>query len=141
MHKEKNSRAKLIVSIASLLVAVISLLIAVFAVYAVTQQSAKSHFNISYSVKDDIAIGVAASYKVENKSEVDIGEIVFNVDNTQNNGTLTVDEAIELTTPTAEQPISHKYVEFFYKFTNLNDSQTTKISATWQTFTTLPSVI
>lgn len=136
MIRQMNAKTKLIFSLMVLLVAIGVLTITIIAVYAASNQGVGAQFNIRYTIGEHIGVRVDASYQVENDNSVDIGTITFNVKNTVNNGTMRVAEPIELTTPTTEQPTSHKYVEFTYNFTNLTNSEKVKVKADWESFAT-----
>ena len=131
-----KSKKKLIFSIIALFVGLMSIAVAIFAVYAANKQGSKSTFNINYQVGDNLAVKVGAKYQVENKSVVNIGEIVFNVNSDENQGYLPINEKIELSTPTNDSEVSHSYVEFTYTFENLTNTERVRVSATWESFAT-----
>ncbi|MBE7074029.1 MAG: hypothetical protein E7379_02955 [Clostridiales bacterium] len=111
--EQKKSSKKLSYAVIGLAVALVAVVGGLIGVYAATQQTVGSSFDVQYNVTGEIAGSVSAKYNIT--KDVDMGTAEFDVTDSTVRGELKADETIGL-------DATNKQVVFTYTFTNVGET-------------------
>ncbi|MBQ8444663.1 MAG: hypothetical protein IJX25_04855 [Clostridia bacterium] len=127
MAKEKSAKSKYLIAIILLVVSICAITGALIGVYAASSHTLSSSFLISYKMNNSIAVKVSAQYQIVGKTVEDLGSVTFDINSTENSGTLGTQDVIILTS-------GETYVDFTYTFENLSKTQYVQVSSSWANF-------